>query len=124
MLAVLAVSTGHPQKRRPAQSTPEMQTAAAMERARVQGPLALRAFLYGMPKGGDLHSHLSGAVYAETKLRDAAEDGMCVETASLTLKAAGGDAKHPECGQGSVAAADLQKNQQLYNQTIDDACGW
>src|SRR5258708_35421142 len=54
--------------------TPEQRTAANMEQARAAGPLALRAFLAGMPKGGDLHSHLSGAVYAETFLRDAASD--------------------------------------------------
>ena len=118
-LAVFAGFTGHAQRRQPAHSTAEMQTGAAMEQARVEGPLALRAFLYEMPKGGDLHNHLSGAVYAETRLRDAAEDGMCVDTASLTLKGAGGDNKHPGCGQGSVAAADLPKNQQLYNQAID-----
>jgi adenosine deaminase len=38
--------------------------AQALERARPE-PLALRDFLKRMPKGADLHSHLSGAVYAE-----------------------------------------------------------
>ena len=37
-------------------------------------PLALLAFLREMPKGGDLHNHLSGAIYAESYLRWAAED--------------------------------------------------
>ena len=31
-----------------------------------------------MPKGGDLHMHLSGAVYAETFLKEAASDKLCV----------------------------------------------
>jgi adenosine deaminase len=31
-----------------------------------------------MPKGGDLHMHLSGAVYAETFLKEAAADNLCV----------------------------------------------
>src|SRR6476620_842878 len=31
-------------------------------------PTGLAAFLKDMPKGGDLHNHLSGAVYAETSL--------------------------------------------------------
>jgi adenosine deaminase len=41
-------------------------------------PAFLRAFLKEFPKGGDLHSHLSGAVYGERFLRWAAEDGLCV----------------------------------------------
>src|ERR1700685_92958 len=31
-----------------------------------KNPLQLYRFLLGMPKGGDLHNHLSGAVYAES----------------------------------------------------------
>ena len=48
-------------------------------------PPALRAFLLAMPKGGDLHSHLSGAVYAESYLRWGIEDGLCVDVARLVL---------------------------------------
>jgi adenosine deaminase len=43
-----------------------------------QNPLQLRHFLLGMPKGADLHYHLGGGVYAESLLRAAAEDGLCV----------------------------------------------
>src|SRR5271156_1204402 len=39
------------------------------------------AFLRAMPKGGDLHNHLSGAIYAENWLRWAAEDGLCADLA-------------------------------------------
>jgi len=42
-------------------------------------PAALRAFVQRMPKGGDIHSHLSGAVYAEHYLEWAAADGYCVD---------------------------------------------
>ena len=42
----------------------------------------LAAFLKGMPKGGDLHNHLSGAVYAETYLGWAHSDGDCVSTST------------------------------------------
>ena len=38
-------------------------TAARFAAAR-DDHTALRAFLYRMPKGGDLHTHLAGAVYA------------------------------------------------------------
>lgn len=41
-------------------------------------PARLRAFLRGMPKGADLHNHLSGAVHTTTLLRYAVEDGLCV----------------------------------------------
>ena len=63
----------------------EDRTSAAMERARAAGPLALRAFLADMPKGGDLHNHLAGAVYAETWLRDAAADHVCVDAQALSF---------------------------------------
>src|ERR1700722_2679726 len=48
----------------PAQSGPgkptlaEQRTARALEAVR-DNPPALRAFLFGMPKGADLHNHLS-----------------------------------------------------------------
>ena len=35
------------------------------------------------PKGADLHVHLSGAIYAETFIRDAGEDGLCVDPVAL-----------------------------------------
>ena len=47
--------------------------------------LALEAFLAKMPKGGDLHMHLSGAVYAETFLKEAAADNLCVSPKALSL---------------------------------------
>ena len=48
-------------------------------------PLALEAFLREMPKGGDLHNHLSGAVYAESYLRWAADDKLCLVVATFTI---------------------------------------
>jgi hypothetical protein len=50
-------------------------------------PRALGIFIREMPKGGDLHSHLSGAVYAESYLRWAAEDGLCVDARRLAILA-------------------------------------
>jgi len=63
----------------------EARAARAFEQARQQGPLALYAFLEAMPKGADLHTHLAGAVYAETFLREAAEDNLCVNAKTLVL---------------------------------------
>lgn len=52
---------------------------SALSRAEV------RAVVREMPKGGDLHIHLSGAPYAETYLGWAAEDGLCVDTRRWAL---------------------------------------
>lgn len=41
-----------------------------------------QAFLRQMPKGGDLHNHLGGAIYAESMIAFAAQDGSCVERTS------------------------------------------
>lgn len=65
----------------------EARTARYFEAVRGNTPL-LYAFLREMPKGADLHSHLSGAVYAESFLRWAAEDGLCVGRASLRVSLA------------------------------------
>src|ERR1700693_4058589 len=62
----------------------EQRTAQALENARAN-PLELHAFLVEMPKGADLHNHLSGAVYAESWIRAGAEDGLCVNLASLSF---------------------------------------
>ena len=60
----------------------EAATAAELERLKASPP-RLYAFLRQMPKGADLHSHLSGAVYAESFLRWAAEDSLCVSRRAL-----------------------------------------
>lgn len=39
----------------------------------------LRMFLQAMPKGGDLHNHLGGSIYAEDFLEAAAAEGMCAD---------------------------------------------
>lgn len=43
----------------------EERAAAWLEAHRARPPM-LRALLHAMPKGGDIHTHLSGAVYAES----------------------------------------------------------
>ena len=48
-------------------------------------PVRLRAFLQAMPKGGDLHNHVTGAVYAESYIRWAAELGLCVDSTAVAL---------------------------------------
>ena len=38
-----------------------------------------------MPKGGDIHNHLRGAIYAESWLEWAAEDGLCADMSRSAL---------------------------------------
>src|SRR5258708_39743812 len=59
-------------------ATPEQRAARALDSDRAN-PLELRAFLVRMPKGTDLHYHLSGGIYAESFIRVAAEEGLCVD---------------------------------------------
>src|SRR5882724_5489723 len=88
-----------------------------------QNPLQLRHLLLGMPKGGDLHNHLSGAVYAESWIRAAAEDHLCVDVGKLAfVKVAGSSeigAEQPACGEGKVPAATAYKDQHLFDALVD-----
>ena len=88
-----------------------------------ENPLQLRHFLLGMPKGGDLHNHLSGAVYAESWIRAAAEDHLCVDTAKLAFakpqNSPSGAADQPACEEGDVPAAEAFKDQELYDALVD-----
>lgn len=76
-----------------------------LEAARAN-PLQLRNLLKKMPKGADLHNHLSGAVYAESWIYAAAEDRLCVNLASLSFA---NPAAGASCGGNEVAAANAYK---------------
>jgi adenosine deaminase len=93
--------------------TAEQRTVRAFEAAK-KNPLELRVFLQGLPKGADLHLHLSGAVYAETFIRNAAQDGLCVTTATMTYFKPQG-----ACGEGAIPAANAFKDQKLYDALVD-----
>ena len=90
-----------------------VETATARELSVVRrDPLRLRAFLREMPKGGDLHNHLSGAIYAESYLRWAAEDRLCVSTTTMSIVVCNGTP-------GEMSAGDVVQNAAIYNQIID-----
>lgn len=59
--------------------------AAAELDAALDNRALLRVFLQAMPKGGDLHNHLSGTPSAEDFLGWAAKEGYCADAASLAL---------------------------------------
>jgi hypothetical protein len=74
----------------------------------------LLAFLTRMPKGGDLHNHLSGAIYAESYLRWAVDDGLCVVSATMAIVGGTCDASA-----GRPPASDVVRNGTLFGQAID-----
>ncbi len=115
----LAVLAGCGQRPNP-QGVPtraEARTALIYEAELHQGPETLRAFLSDFPKGPDLHVHLTGAVYAETYIRDAGADGLCVDKTSLSFA-------KPPCRGNLIPATQLSGNidrptQLLYDKLVD-----
>ncbi len=93
--------------------TPAQRTARYFESIRQQPPQLL-AFLLRMPKGGDLHNHLSGAIYAETYIDWAAQNGLCVDQTAYALS-------QPPCAPDTSRPPvnDAKKNGLLYRQMID-----
>jgi adenosine deaminase len=85
--------------------------------------LDLRALLFDMPKGTDLHNHLFGAVDAESFIRAGVEDQLCVNTATLSFVKTHQDVdagvQGKPCGEGSVPAVQAYRDQVLYDALVD-----
>lgn len=94
---------------------PEAQTARYLETIRAQ-PAKLRAFLRGMPKGADLHNHLSGAVPTETLIGFAIDDGLCIDV--LTLTAMPAPAAGASCAVGQRPAGDAARDSAFFRQIL------
>jgi Adenosine deaminase len=92
----------------------EAQVSAWFEENRDRPP-AIRAFVQRMPKGGDIHSHLSGAVYAEHYLEWAAADGYCVDPQTEVL------IEPKACGQDGTyfPASELLSRPAVYDALIN-----
>jgi adenosine deaminase len=73
-------------------------------------PPQLRAFLYRMPKGGDLHSHLSGAAYTETLIDAGAASGVCIDPAKTAVA---------PCGSATRKLADALRDSDFRRALID-----
>jgi len=100
----------------------EQRAVRAFEAAEKLGPPALYAFLRPMPKGADLHMHLSGAVYAETFLAEAVKQNLCIDPAGLSLTApapAASAGAKAACAGGNVPAATALIDQHLYDRMVD-----
>jgi adenosine deaminase len=93
-------------------ATPEARAVRAYQAGAQNGPLALRGFLADFPKGADLHVHLSGAIYAESFIRAAGQDGLCVDPVALSFA-------KPPCEGKLIPAATVPANQDLYDRLVD-----
>lgn len=93
--------------------SPEQRVARYLEVIRHQ-PAQLLLFLRELPKGGDLHNHLSGAVYAESYIQYAAEEGLCVDRRTSALS-------QPPCeeAQGRPLVRRAFEEPALYAQMVD-----
>ena len=97
------------QQRSPA----EQKTASYFESIRKSPPKQM-AFLLKMPKGADLHNHLSGSIYAERYIEWAAQSGLCINTTTMFLAV---PASPSTCASGQAPVNTT--NSVLYRQMID-----
>lgn len=74
-------------------------------------PIAFRRFFTEFPKGADLHQHVSGAVWAESLLGWAAQDGLCLTP--VTFQATVGP-----CTPDQISAASIQTDTATQSQVI------
>lgn len=112
LLGLALAACAAPSAIAPPPPTDEARTAAYLQQIRDRPPY-LDAFLRRMPKGGDLHNHYSGAIYAESYMRWAADDGLCIDLAKLAL------ARPPCRVPGMVPAAEANRDPVLYGRMID-----
>src|SRR6201998_2389727 len=111
LLAFSLSSRGQTKSEPTSRLTPlEVRASLNLDAAR-SNPLQLRNLLFKMPKGADLHNHLSGAVYEESWIRAAADDHLCLDpsalqgTKSVFSKP---ESRDPEaCSTGKIPTADI-----------------
>jgi len=108
-------ATAQPDHGHPSRAVPQPRPVTAAE-ARTDAyltsihdrPGLLHGFFLNLPKGGDLHNHLSGAVSTEYLIKLAVDDGLCVDTTTMTAVA-------PPCGPGTRPAADARTDRTFHD---------
>ena len=75
-------------------------------------PAKLEHFLDSMPKGADLHTHLTGAVRTESLIKWGAADGLCVNLQSLT-------AVSPPCTDAAPPLTNALASNSLRDRVLD-----
>lgn len=73
----------------------------------------LTLFLSQMPKGGDLHHHYSGALYAETYLDWSANKNLFIDTRTSILS-------REDTSKFDITIDSLRKNTALYRQILEE----
>lgn len=117
LAAMLVAATGLPAHAAAAAAAPgecgtdrTCLTARELDQVR-SDPARLQEFLSEFPKGGDLHNHLSGAIATESLIGYAAEDGRCIDTATLA-------ASPGPCRTGQRPASDAVSDPQFRDQVL------
>ena len=110
---LVVLSCGLTLSAQPRQS--EQRIASYFESIRKSPPKQL-AFLLKMPKGADLHNHLSGAIYAESYIEWAAQKGLCVNNRTMALAV---PASPSQCSAEQTPANTALTNSVLYRQMVD-----
>jgi adenosine deaminase len=117
VLVVLGLVLSAPSAAQAAASAPsaETRTARHLEAIRAR-PARLRAFLEALPKGADLHNHLSGAVPTEALIGYAVRDRLCIDaTFTATPAPAAADAA---CPTDQRPAADSSSDESFFAQIV------
>jgi hypothetical protein len=79
-----------------------------------QNPEELRAFFLAMPKGGDIHNHMTGAVYAEELIDQASAQGLCISLDNYTVSS-------KYCGSNNCEpVSNAYSDSELYDQIVDE----
>jgi adenosine deaminase len=108
-LAVLALAL--PAAAARAQASSEQAAAARFDEV-AASPTQLRVFLQAMPKGADLHNHLSGTPYAEDYLDWGADAGYCVDPVGPRLVP-------PPCASGAAVRGLGERDPVAYGRLVD-----
>jgi adenosine deaminase len=106
-LLALAASVSVARAQNPAEAA-----AVARFDAAAANPTRLRIFLQAMPKGGDLHNHLSGSPYAEDYIAWAGEAGFCLDPAAPRLVP-------PPCAPGTAVEGLGERNPAAFTWLVD-----
>ncbi len=74
-------------------------------------PVRLEAFMAELPKGGDLHSHLSGAVPTDTLIDLAAADRLCIDVTTYV-------ATSPPCARNQRSATEAAEDSPFHKRVL------
>src|SRR4051812_15750665 len=125
LVALLSTSVAQQAVRKPPIVTPIHGSAIERYLDSIRhNPQLLLEFARAIPKGGDLHNHLTGSAYAESLINYAVRDNICIDT--HTFAAVARDIDKPEQGKSPcdetknhVAAGRVSGDPVLYRRLID-----